>query len=186
MANRLLEAGLAAFWDRGYDATRVDDIVELAGASHGTFYLYFRNKEDLLHRLAIGCAEDVRGLTADLDQMEIPPSAAQITEWVDRFVDFYRRNGPVLRIWLEGRDLDPLMVSLADEVLGGLSDALGRLIDPVVEEAIGPELVRLSLLTMLERFTSYHQTSDGVLPRESLVSTQARLFAALMNPAGRL
>src|SRR5258708_36020218 len=42
----LLEAGLAEFDERGFQAVRVDDIVRRAQISHGTFYLYFSNKED--------------------------------------------------------------------------------------------------------------------------------------------
>src|SRR5215831_10830956 len=42
---RLLEAGLAEFDERGFQAVRVDDIVRRARTSHGTFYLYFSNKD---------------------------------------------------------------------------------------------------------------------------------------------
>lgn len=183
-ANRLVEAGRAAFWEHGYDATRVDDIVGLAGTSHGTFYRYFRNKEDLLHTLAIGCVDDMRELSRQLDRLAPPPSLEALSDWVGRFVESYARNGPVLRTWLERRDTDPLMQSLASEVLGEFSESLGRLVDPDIDAAIGPGLMRLGLLTMLERFTSYHQTSDGLLTKDALVATQARLFAAVMNPAG--
>jgi AcrR family transcriptional regulator len=44
---RLLEAGLVEFEERGFPGVRVDDVVKRAGISHGTFYLYFSNKEDL-------------------------------------------------------------------------------------------------------------------------------------------
>ena len=49
---RLLDAGMRVFADRGFHAARVDDIVRAARTSHGTFYLYFTNKEDLLRALA--------------------------------------------------------------------------------------------------------------------------------------
>ncbi len=49
---RLLDAGMRVFAERGYHAARVDDIVRAARTSHGTFYLYFANKEDLLCTLA--------------------------------------------------------------------------------------------------------------------------------------
>ncbi len=45
---KLLDAAMVAFDNRGYHATRVNDVVEIAKTSHGTFYLYFSNKEDLL------------------------------------------------------------------------------------------------------------------------------------------
>lgn len=43
----LLAAALDLFVDRGFAATRLDDVAALAGVSKGTLYLYFTNKEDL-------------------------------------------------------------------------------------------------------------------------------------------
>src|SRR3979409_237103 len=48
---KLLDAGAQVFAQRGYHAARVDNIVKLADTSHGTFYLYFANKEDLFGAL---------------------------------------------------------------------------------------------------------------------------------------
>ena len=56
---RLLDAGLRVFAERGYHAARVDDIVRAPRTSHGTFYLYFANKEDLLRALAVDCAHEL-------------------------------------------------------------------------------------------------------------------------------
>lgn len=43
----LLAAALTVFVERGYAATRLDDVATLAGVSKGTLYLYFSSKEDL-------------------------------------------------------------------------------------------------------------------------------------------
>jgi AcrR family transcriptional regulator len=43
----LLSAALDLFVERGYAATRLDDVAAKAGVSKGTLYLYFTNKEDL-------------------------------------------------------------------------------------------------------------------------------------------
>jgi AcrR family transcriptional regulator len=43
----LLDAALDLFVERGYAATRLDDVAAQAGVSKGTLYLYFANKEDL-------------------------------------------------------------------------------------------------------------------------------------------
>ena len=59
---KLFDAGMRVFAERGYHAARVDDIVRAARTSHGTFYLYFANKEDLLRALAVDCAEDLAKL----------------------------------------------------------------------------------------------------------------------------
>ena len=50
---RLLDAGMKAIDERGYHATRVQDVVDIANTSHGTFYLYFSNKEDLVRALTM-------------------------------------------------------------------------------------------------------------------------------------
>src|SRR6185295_12194453 len=63
---RLLDAGMRVFSDRGFHAARVDDIVRAARTSHGTFYLYFTNKEDLLRALATECAHDLSALADTL------------------------------------------------------------------------------------------------------------------------
>ncbi|MBV6539814.1 TetR/AcrR family transcriptional regulator, partial [Ursidibacter maritimus] len=43
----LLAAALVLFVERGYAATRLDDVATRAGVSKGTLYLYFASKEDL-------------------------------------------------------------------------------------------------------------------------------------------
>ncbi len=42
-----MAAALALFVEKGYAATRLDDIAQRAGASKGTLYLYFESKEAL-------------------------------------------------------------------------------------------------------------------------------------------
>jgi len=43
----IVAAALACFAERGFAATRLDDVAKRAGVTKGTLYLYFPNKEDL-------------------------------------------------------------------------------------------------------------------------------------------
>ena len=45
--SEITAAALACFAERGFAATRLDDIAERAGVTRGTLYLYFDNKEEL-------------------------------------------------------------------------------------------------------------------------------------------
>src|SRR5262249_46234559 len=63
---KLLDAGVTVFAQRGYHAARVDDIVKVAKTSHGTFYLYFSNKEDLFRALAVDVAGEMVALADTL------------------------------------------------------------------------------------------------------------------------
>lgn len=73
----LLDAALDLFVERGYAATRLEDVARRAGVSKGTLYLYFENKEELFKAVvrasivpAIGDAEDAlatfEGHSADM------------------------------------------------------------------------------------------------------------------------
>jgi AcrR family transcriptional regulator len=177
---RILEAGRECFRRYGYAAARIDDIVAVAGTSHGAFYLYFRNKDDLLRRLAVDCGAQLRELAVELDSLPRPVRQADLETWVARFVALYQQDGPVIRIWLDNRDADPLMQALANDSLGPLARALNSVIDPSLATNVDDGIAGLGLLSMLERLSSYLR--DDV-PEPEAIATAARLiFATTLSP----
>jgi AcrR family transcriptional regulator len=70
-APEILDAALACFADKGFAATRMDDIAARAGITKGTIYLYFESKEAVFKALArqsIGAQlDDVRARVAASD-----------------------------------------------------------------------------------------------------------------------
>src|SRR5579884_2815836 len=50
-AEQLLQAARTVFETRGYQAATVGTITKAASTAHGTFYLYFRNKQDAVTRM---------------------------------------------------------------------------------------------------------------------------------------
>ena len=105
---QLLDAGAEVFAAKGYFAARVDDIVKLAHTSHGTFYLYFSNKEDLFRALAAEVADELQALADSLGSLQ--PGAAgeeSLRTWIERFADLYERHGPVIRGLDRSRDREP-------------------------------------------------------------------------------
>jgi AcrR family transcriptional regulator len=176
---RILDAGRSCFRIYGFSGTRVDDIVEVAGISHGAFYLYFRNKEELLHRMAVECADRMRTLTAELAQLARPITRERLEAWVASFVAAYHDDGPVIRVWLDNRDPDPLMQSLANDSLGPLAAALADLVDPGLTAAVDERLTGLGLLSLLERLSSYLRD----VPQDLAAATAAQLMFATAVPA---
>jgi AcrR family transcriptional regulator len=65
----LIEAAQALFFEKGYDATSVDEIIRRAGISKGAFYYYFPSKEAVLEalaeRMAVAAIERVQPLLDD-------------------------------------------------------------------------------------------------------------------------
>ena len=73
----ILEAALKLFVEKGYTATKIEDIARAAGVTRGTPYLYFAGKEDifkslirslLLPQLAVGATllQEWQGSASDL------------------------------------------------------------------------------------------------------------------------
>ncbi|MGN6473550.1 MAG: TetR/AcrR family transcriptional regulator [Mycobacteriales bacterium] len=177
---RILEAGRECFRSYGYAAARIDDIVTVAGTSHGAFYLYFSNKEELLHRLAVECGANLRELATALEQLPRPLRQDDLEAWVRRFVALYQQDGPVIRVWLDNRDTDPLMQALANDSLGPLAHALGAVIDPALTGSLDERMGGLGLLALLERLSSYLR--DDV-PEALAVATATRLIFATTVPS---
>src|SRR3954452_5087478 len=89
---RLADAGLRVFARRGFHEARVDDIVRAARTSHGTFYLYFANKEDLLRQLATECAGALESLAGTLPEIDAGPDGeAALGGFLRTFFDTYAR-----------------------------------------------------------------------------------------------
>jgi AcrR family transcriptional regulator len=157
--SRLLEAGMTVLAARGYHAARVDDVVKAAGVSHGTFYLYFPNKEALVLALAERCAEDLTGLVGRLGDISPEPSGrAAVRSWLTEFVEIYRSYGVVIRSWVENQ------VGNAELTQLGL-DTFARVADELTERlsASHPDDVALrvtALVSLMERFTFLVATRD--------------------------
>lgn len=62
-------AAFAAFAEKGYAATRVDDVAKRAGVSKGLLYLYFKTKEELFK--AVIKSVVVRRIDRLLDAVEV-------------------------------------------------------------------------------------------------------------------
>ena len=55
---KLLETAVQLFGKHGYHATTVPMIVKASGSSTGSFYFYFRNKEDVSPQRSKGWAKE--------------------------------------------------------------------------------------------------------------------------------
>src|SRR6478736_10212972 len=123
---RLADAGMRVFAERGYHQSRVDDIVRAARTSHGTFYLYFANKEELLRALAIQCAQEMGALAGGLGEVTVDEAgAAELRRFLETFFSTYARFGPVLRAWMEGNIDDRETRRLGVVAFTDIASALG-------------------------------------------------------------
>jgi AcrR family transcriptional regulator len=151
---RLLDAGMRVFGERGVHAARVDDIVRAARTSHGTFYLYFPNKEALLRALAVECAQELDDLSNTLGAVT-PDDAgyAELREFLDRFLTTYRHYGPVIRAWMEGQVEDREVSHMGVQAFTDIATALGARMREA--GAPGDQATISALMALLERFAYF-------------------------------
>jgi len=94
--DRLLTAARSLFVSRGYHLTRPQDITRLAGLGHGTFYLYFANKQACFLAFAAAAKEE-------LDQFLQPRVSGAngletyLSSLIDGLLDYGTENPGVLQ-----------------------------------------------------------------------------------------
>ena len=184
---RLVQAGLEVFATIGYNDARVDDVVARSGDSHGTFYLYFGNKDDLLLTLAFRCADEMVDLARELPVIDTGPAGVgQLRTWLDRFLTIHERYVGVIRAWMESHVADERLADFGRTVLGDFAVALmARLAEVDREPDIPVELRATALLALLER-CSYIVATEGKLARPRLLDTLApMLHRGFFQPSGR-
>ncbi len=180
--NRLLDGGLRVFARRGYHAARVDDIVRAARTSHGTFYLYFANKEDLLRALAADCAHRLTDLAGQLGPVGADAAGrAELRQFLDRFLDTYRHYGPVIRAWMEDQVGDRNLDRLGVRAFTAVGDRLAlRMREARVRFPAGEPAAVGSLMAMLERVSygvaSGRITADDATMLDTLTTVVHRGF----------
>lgn len=135
----LVRAGRALFVEKGFDATTTRAIAEKAGVATGTFFLYFREKRDLLFHLF---REDVSAVQEEAFA-SLPvdaPMVYQLTHWMGRLYDYYARDPRLSRIFL--KELLFLEEGERDEMMALTMSTVVRVADLVAKAKKRGEIAR--------------------------------------------
>lgn len=184
----LLAAALDCFVEKGFAATRMEEIARRAGVAKGTFYLYFPSKqavfealvrENILPRLeametagaapGLGAADRLRAILASVSLLIGNPRLAAIPKLVmaeaGNFPDmtrFYRRE-------VVDRGLRLLSGILRDGVAAGE-------FRPMADAEITARLFVAPVLLAAIWRTSFAAVEEQPLSVDTLLSTHAELF----------
>ena len=179
---KLLEAGMVEFEDRGFHGVRVDDVVRRAGISHGTFYLYFSNKEDLFKALLKDALHDMEIVAGDFPVVTADDTGLSVLrKWVRMFFRAYAAHATVIRI-LSQADLVPeevfgdglrLFFSIAEAMTTGMTAAAEK----AGRHQEHAELTAVACLMMLER-VNYLISAEVRLPEDEMADRIADIMYA--------
>ncbi|CAH2902187.1 MAG: hypothetical protein PCALPYG88_5668 [uncultured Paraburkholderia sp.] len=120
---RLLQAAIAVFLERGYADTTVDDIVEAASVGRATFYLHFKSKLEVMRALIRSMERENEELIEEF-RGDDRPTRESLESWIRRFVKHWVEEGDRFLVGLRALASEP---ELSDELEAGIRLATGAL-----------------------------------------------------------
>jgi len=108
----LLASGRDVFITRGYHNTRVDDLVAAAGISHGAFYRYFRNKEELARTLTARALRSIGTTLLQIPDVVVGAESAvkgTLRRWLRRYHAAQASDAAMMRVWVDAALQDPAL-----------------------------------------------------------------------------
>jgi AcrR family transcriptional regulator len=174
-AARLRDAARAVFAERGYAPARVEDIVAVAGVSHGTFYTYFDNKAGVLDALIELTASDLEAAVSE--PWEGPDVVATIAAVIDRFVAIFGEHAAVIQPWLEASVLESHFRQRLREVRGSYVNRVAEQLRPVLAGSRhDPTTAAAALVAMVEGYATQQMAADDAQARADTVRTLTALW----------
>lgn len=186
---RLLQAGLVEFEEAGFQAARVEDIVRRAKTSHGTFYLYFANKDDLFRTLLRDALVDMASITDEFPVVTSNDAGrAALRRWVQSFCDTYAAHATVIRLLSQAEIVGESVFSDGLQLFFRLSEVMTQGMTAARTSPSGDgvltehaELTAVACLMMLERI-NYLMSAEVRLPKDEMIDRlTAIIYAAFRS-----
>ena len=141
----LLEEGTS------YADLSVEQIIKEVGIARSTFYVYYKDKGDLLEAMAQDITADLRVAGAAWFTFEPDRSRDELREALTPLFDTYRRHRTVLGAIVEAAAYDPRIrarhAELVEAAVGGLSEHIAA----QTGTSLDPRLTAEWLVVMFER-----------------------------------
>ena len=103
---RLLDAAGEEFGARGYHETAISHITQRAGVGLGTFYVYFKSKEEVFRALVADMGVRTRHALADAVK-DAPNRLEAERLGIHAFLDFVRTHKTLYRVVMEAQFVAP-------------------------------------------------------------------------------
>ncbi len=91
---KIIAAAMRLFAKKGFDKTTVEEIVAEAGVAKGTFYLYFKSKDDLIKEIAFEVMPimSMPSLNDPYITLSYPTLESYLLQLGREFLEFYSEN----------------------------------------------------------------------------------------------
>jgi AcrR family transcriptional regulator len=149
----LLEAAVEELSTHGYHGARMSRIARRAGTAHGTLYVYFTDKADLLAALYAEAAGELEPVLLAVPALRAGEEGfAELQAWVRHVCDVFLRHGAVLQALAESMDDGgaPAAGRAAMRVLGRTSRRIAERIREAGPVGLDPEIAALVVWALIE------------------------------------
>lgn len=195
--DEVLDAALALFVEKGFAATRVDDVARRAGLSKGAVYLYFPSKEALLEGLvrraivpiagsALGALSTVEGDPRTVISLVLRMLAGRLADdkviAIPKLVFRELFGFPELAAMYRREVLDRVVPAIEALLARGIAEGYLRPVDPglTVRSIIGPVVLHIALSELFGI-----RPEDGLSLDRLIENHLTILFDGLAAPAPR-
>ena len=109
---KLLRAAKKVFAEKGFHNAQITHIIDEAGVARGTFYLYFKGKEEIFKEILKEVITELKKRIKVIDLRKDP--IEQLKENIINVIDYALRERELARIVLN-KNCDPELFSVVDE-----------------------------------------------------------------------
>lgn len=105
--HRIFDAAHVLFLERGFKKTNVADITNIAGVAVGSFYLYFKSKEDIFLKIYASENESIKKqIMNKVDLQDDPRDVIRII--IDQIIKL-TKNNRILKEWATNKELKKIL-----------------------------------------------------------------------------
>jgi AcrR family transcriptional regulator len=172
---QLIDCAAQLFAERGFEETRIKDIVDAAGVAKGLFYWYFDNKEALFAEVAADIRLRLRKHQAEAVDPDAGP-LRQIRQGAQASVHFMAENAHFFSL-LEAETGAVTQESRRKGTAQHIRDVRSIIVRGQEEGLIvdeDPELLALAVVGTVGYYSHYHRTGRTSVPIDELARFVAR------------
>lgn len=150
---KILDTALGLFEKNGTHLVSIDEIVKGAGVAKGTFYLYFKDRYDLISTLIIEKASKYMSLLSDeYKPRDFGDVSTSVRHYIEYISDFLQKN-KTLCILIE-KNLNTCVNAVAQTKEGPIKELYGKIFSELINCGVSEAEARAKLYLYIELIVS--------------------------------
>ena len=154
--NALLKSAFDLFTKTDIHSVSVQDIVKQAGVAKGTFYLYFKDKYDIFHKLILNKSNElIKKAINETKEQNIEEFEDKILYFIAYIIKYFKANPLLLKLINKNFSWGVYRKAIMKpEQYAEVQDAVKFFLDGLIERGAEKEEANITLFMMIELVSS--------------------------------